>query len=84
MDVTLLATCITCPGANALKTAAIRNGHHVIMETIKHSDSRTKKSDELGIGLPVLVSFDGQYSDDGVHWVTSHAWGDLDANTNIT
>jgi len=69
VNVTVLATCITCDGAKALKAAAIDEGYTVIMETVKRSDDRTRRSGEAGIGLPVLVRDDGALSDDGKNWV---------------
>lgn len=69
MNVVLLATCISCPGAKALKYAAIAEGYKVRSEPVKGSDVRTIKSAKLGIGLPVLIREDGAYSDDGVNWL---------------
>lgn len=69
MRVVLLASCITCPGALALKDAAINEGYLVTMETIKKSDDRTKRSADVGIGLPVLIDEDGAMSDDGKNWI---------------
>ena len=69
MSVVLLASCTSCPGAVALKEAAISEGYDVTVETVKRSDERTRKSAQLGIGLPVLVRDDGAMSDDGKNWV---------------
>ncbi len=69
MNVTLLATCATCPGAVALKQSATNEGYVVNVESVKRPDERTIKSAELGIGLPVLVRDDGAMSDDGKTWV---------------
>ena len=67
MNVTLLATCATCPGAVALKQSATNEGYVVNVESVKRPDERTIKSAELGIGL--LVRDDGAMSDDGKTWV---------------
>lgn len=69
MEVILLATCINCDGAKALKDAARTEGYIVRSETVKGSDSRTIKSASLGIGLPVLIREDGAYSDDAINWL---------------
>lgn len=69
MNVTVLATCTTCDGAQALKQAALDEGYTVTMETVRRSDERTVRSGEAGIGLPVLVREDGALSDDGKNWV---------------
>lgn len=69
MQVTVLASCIKCDGAKALREAAEAEGYSVKMETVKGSDDRTRRSAEAGIGLPVLVREDGALSDDGKNWV---------------
>lgn len=69
MYVTLLATCTTCAGALALKDAALGEGYVVTMETVHGSDDRTRRSADLGIGLPVLIDEDGAMSDDATTWV---------------
>lgn len=68
MQVVVLATCITCDGALALKQAAIGEGYEVTMESVERSDERTERSARVGIGLPVLVREDGALSDDAVNW----------------
>lgn len=69
MKVTLLATCIKCPGALALKGAALKEGYELQVESVVKSDERTVRSAELGIGLPVLVREDGTMSDDAKMWL---------------
>lgn len=69
MNVTLLATCITCDGSVALKNAALEQDYKVKIESVQGSDDRTRKSAELGIGLPVLIREDGAFSDDAVNWL---------------
>lgn len=69
MKVTLLATCIRCPGALALKDAALKEGYELQVESVVKSDERTVRSAELGIGLPVLVREDGTMSDDAKMWL---------------
>lgn len=69
MLVTLLATCIRCPGALALKGAALKEGYELQVESVTKSDERTVRSAELGIGLPVLVREDGAMSDDAKMWL---------------
>ena len=69
MLVTLLATCVRCPGALALKGAALKEGYELHVESVVKSDERTVRSAELGIGLPVLVREDGTMSDDAKMWL---------------
>lgn len=69
MKVTLLGTCVTCPGAQALKDAAIEQGYEVTTEKVLRSDERTERSAKTGIGLPVLVREDDALSDDAINWV---------------
>lgn len=68
LNATVLATCRNCPGVKALKAAAEAEGYEVSVDVVVCSDDRTRKSAELGIGLPVLVREDGAMSDDGITW----------------
>jgi hypothetical protein len=70
MKVTVLATCINCPGALALKQAALDENYEVVMESVQHSDDRTERTAKAGIGLPVLVREDGALSDDAKTWIS--------------
>lgn len=71
MKAVLLATCVTCLGAVALKDAAISQGYDVEVEKIMKSDERTATSAELGIGLPVLIRDNHLFSDDAKTWIDS-------------
>lgn len=64
----LLSTCVNCAGTLALKKLAEDEGLDVVLEIVEGSDDRTRKTAELGLGLPVLVREDGALSNDAKTW----------------